>query len=249
MAQPSLDGPLAKQFCTSPGFKDLKCGLASEAEQAATLKHQCPACGVIFRKLPTALPAEVSGVDQYDHGQFAVAPISLACQGPVVVRSVFKMLDEPPLDKQAGWAADCINSAWRPNALMHVDEAPDIGRNATYMVRCDLELPSSGGSEAERAMRGKEVKCWTCNRCLQGTNTACPSAKGRWYSDSYTTVARGCDFVESNGYVMHRVGFHINPRTKIQLAKFEVCNSAGCFDAAYEQQKLDAAKACVNASC
>jgi hypothetical protein len=237
MAQPSLDGPLAKQFCTSPGFKELKCGLASEAEQAATLKNQCPLCGTLFRKLPATLPAEVSGVDRYH--QFAVAPISLACKGPVVVRSVFKMLDEPPINKQAGWAGtDCTNSA-----LVHVDETLDTAA----VVRCELELPSSGGSEAERAVKGKEVNCYSCGLCSEGKG--CPSAKGRWYSDSYSTVARGCDFDESNGYVMHRVGFNINPRTKIQLAKFEVCNSAGCFDAAYEQQKLNAAKACVNAKC
>jgi hypothetical protein len=230
---------LAKQFCASPGFKNLKCGLASQSEQEATLKNQCTLCGsTLFRGLPTNLPTDVSGVERYV--QWAVAPISLACKGPVLVRSVFKMVEQPAVRKAAGWAGtDCTDSA-----LVQVDEG---GRRSSAVVRCELELPSAGGSEAERAVRAKEGQCWTCGRCSDGRG--CPSATGKWYSDSYTTVATGCDFDASQGYEMHRVGFIITPETKIQLAKFEVCNSPGCFDAAYEQKKLKTAKPCENAKC
>jgi hypothetical protein len=148
------------------------------------------------------------------------------------------MSEEPEIEKEAGWAGtDCTNAA-----LVHIDEG---GRDASDIVRCESELPSEG--EAERAVKAKEGKCWTCGRCSSGTG--CPSDKGKWYSDSYTTVATGCDFDESKGYAMHRVGFNINPGTRIELAKFEVCNSPGCFDAAYEQQKLKTAKTCEKAKC
>jgi hypothetical protein len=49
--------------------------------------------------LQGSLPAEVEGHHTYN--QFIVEPLSLACQGPVLVRSVFKMLEEPPVDKVA----------------------------------------------------------------------------------------------------------------------------------------------------
>jgi hypothetical protein len=158
----------------------------------------------------------------------------------VVVRSVFKIVEEPAIKKAAGWTGtDCTNSA-----LARLDEGI---RDASPVVRCELELPSAGGSEAERAVGAREGRCWTCGR--RDLGKGCPSATGKWYSDSYTTVATGCDFDASQGYEMHRVGFIITPETKIQLAKFEVCNSPGCFDAAYEQKKLKTAKPCENAKC
>lgn len=212
----------------------------SDAEDKATLQNQCSLCGTLYSGLPppTSLPAEVAGVDRYN--QLWVQPISLACQGRVVVRSVFKMLQEPEVRKAADWAGtDCTNSA-----LTHVDEA---GRGASPVVRCELELPAGAGSEAERAVKAKESKCWLCGLCVDGKG--CPSGKGKWYSDSYTTTATGCNLDASKGHVMHRVGFNMNPRTKILLAKFEVCNSGSCFDPAYEQQKLKSARTCTKGAC
>lgn len=232
------DAAAAKQFCASPDFKKLTCGLVSDAENKATLQNQCALCGTLYSGLPTSLPVEVSGVDRYN--QQWVRPISLACQGRVVVRSVFKMLQEPEVIKQADWdGTDCTNSA-----LEHIDEA---GRDATPVVRCELELPAGAGSEAERAVKAKESKCWLCGLCSRGKG--CPSGKGKWYSDSYTTTATGCNLDPSKGHVLHRAGFNINPRTKILLAKFEVCNSASCFDPAYEQQKLKSARECIKGVC
>jgi hypothetical protein len=235
------DGLLAKQFCASKEFRNLKCGIATPAEDEATLKNQCSLCGTLYSGLwgpVNNAPSQVSGVDRYN--QHWVAPISLACKGPVVVRSVFKMVEQPAIKQKEGWAGtDCTHSS-----MVHIDEGR---RDASAVVRCELELPSAGGSEAERAVRAREGKCWTCGLCNSGTG--CPSDKGKWYSDSYTTVATGCDFDVSKGYAMHRVGFNINPRTKIELAKFEVCNNPGCFDAAYEQQKLETAKTCEKGKC
>lgn len=228
----------ASQFCSSPDFKKLTCGFASEAEQTTALGNQCLTCGTAFMGLAGQLPAEVAGSRNYN--QYGVRPISLACKGPLVVRSVFKLVEQPQVKQSPGWAGtDCTYSA-----LTHIDEA---GRGASPVVRCELELPSSGGSEAERALKAKEGRCWNCGLCTDGKG--CPSAVGKWYSDSYTTTAQGCDFDPQKGPSYHRAGINFNPGAKVLLAKFEVCNSPGCFDAAYEKAKQQAAKPCVNAKC
>jgi hypothetical protein len=78
---------------------------------------------------------------------------SLACQGKAVVRSVFKQ-------KDMGWA--------RPGcANFRLKAYGNLGKT-TEVVRCDLVLPSGGGSETERALRSKEVNCRICNACGDG---------------------------------------------------------------------------------
>lgn len=236
------DGRSAKQFCSSPDFRKMTCGFASDAEVEATIKKQCPLCGTLYRNLPDKLPAEVTGVDRYN--QWGIRLISLACKGPVVVRSVFKILEEPPVKQQPGWeGTNCTNSA-----LVQVDDkSVSEGGQASEVVRCELQLGTSGGSEVERALAAKEGRCWQCGLC--STGKGCPSNKGTWYSDTYTTVARGCSFDPQQGYEYHRSGININPFTKILLAKYEVCNSPGCFNAEAEQAKIKAAKACVKGKC
>jgi hypothetical protein len=80
---------------------------------------------------------------------------SLACQGKAVVRSVFKQ----------------NNMQWdRPGCAdfrLRADFEGNTGR-ATAVVRCELALPSGGGSEAERALRSREVNCRICNACGDG---------------------------------------------------------------------------------
>jgi hypothetical protein len=245
------DGRTAKAFCASPSFKNLQCGFASDAEVAATIKKQCPLCGTLYRGLPnkTQLPAEVVGCPGgCSYNQLGTELFSLACKGPVVVRSVFKMLAESKLTQEQARSygfdgTDCTNSRIE---LMD-DEPTTKGGNASDVIRCELELPSGGGSEAERALKGKESKCWVCALCRDGGG--CPSEVGKWYSDSFTTKATGCDIDPQKGYVYHRAGININPQTKILLAKFEVCNNPGCFDPAAEKAKQQAAKACVKGKC
>jgi hypothetical protein len=73
-----------------------------------------------------------------------------------------------------------------------------------------------------------------------------------WASGTVTAIPLqflGCDFNPAKGYDMYRAGININPHTTITLVKFEVCNSPGCFDAAYEQQKLRDAKPCLKGVC
>jgi hypothetical protein len=41
----------------------------------------------------------------------------------------------------------------------------------------------------------------------------------------------------------------VNPHFEAQVAKFEVCNTAGCFNQAYEEQKLAKALPCNNQTC
>jgi hypothetical protein len=241
-------GRSAKAFCASSSFKNLQCGFASGDEIAATIKKQDVFPGTTFRGLPnqTELPAEVEGFRPYN--QLGAEVFSLACQGPVVVRSVFKMLAEPAITPEAargyGWnGTNCTKSAIESID----DELISKGGDASPIIRCELELPSSGGSEAGRALKAKEGKCWVCALCSKGGG--CPSAVGKWYSDSYTTKATGCDIDPQKGYIFHRAGININPQTKILLAKFEVCNNPGCFDPAVEKAKQQAAKPCVNGTC
>jgi hypothetical protein len=246
--QAKQDGCSAKAFCASPSFKKLQCGFASDAEQAATIKKQCPLCGTAFRGLPnkTELPAEVEGAPLYR--QWGTELFSLACKGPVVVRSVFKMLAEPAITPEKARSngldgTDCTNS----QILLMDDEPISKGGNASIVIRCELQLPATGGAEVQRALKAKERKCWVCAVCSKGGG--CPSAVGKWYSDSFTTKATGCGIDPQKGYVYHRAGININPQTKILLAKFEVCNNPGCFDPALEKAKQRAAKPCVKGKC
>jgi hypothetical protein len=242
------DGRSVNALCASPTFKNLQCGFASDDEIGATIKKQCPLCGTRFGTLPkkTQLPAEVKGGDQYN--QYGTELFSLACKGHVVVRSVFKMLEQPATTpeeaRSSGWdGADCSNS----RMVLINDELISKGGNASPVICCELELPTIGGSNAERALKAKEGKCWVCDWCSEGGG--CPSEVGKWYSDSCTTKATGCDFDPQKGYEFHRVGININPQTKILLAKFEVCNSPGCFDPAAEKAKQQAAQPCVKGKC
>jgi hypothetical protein len=125
-------------------------------------------------------------------------------------------------------------------------ESGDGSGSESPSVRCELELPSTGRSE--EAVIAKEGKCWTCRSCRDGKG-GCPRVVGKWYSDSYTSVATGCDFDAQKGHSFHRAGMSVGAGVKILLAKVEVCNSPGCFDAAYEQRKQQAAKPCVKGKC
>lgn len=92
-----------------------------------------------------------------------------------------------------------------------MDEDP---RNAASpVVRCELALPPSTGSEAERALRAKEGRCFLCTRCSEGGG--CPSNVGTWYSDSYTTSLSGCR-LQDGKYLAHRVGLNMNPGDKVR---------------------------------
>jgi hypothetical protein len=177
--------------------------------------------------------------------------ISLACKGPVVIRSVFEIrCPHGTIKRDDSEGTSCTLPERGRASLTHVNEgntADGPVRNASPVVRCELELPNSGGSEEEHAVKGKETNCWLCGSCEDGNG--CPSIVGKWYSDSYTTTATGCDFDPSRGYYMHRTGIVFTPDTKIQLARFEVCNIPGCSDPEYERQKLKRAKPCVKGVC
>jgi NAD-dependent dihydropyrimidine dehydrogenase PreA subunit len=166
-----------------------------------------------------------------------VEVISLACKGPVVVRSVFKVLEQPTLNPSEG--SNCTFTV-----LDSMGMANDL--STSPVVRCELELPSTGGTEEQRALVAREGTCWVCGFCPK---KGCPNQIGRWYSDSCTTVARGCDINEQEGYTAQRTGIEISLLTKLMLAKFEVCSSAECFNPAAEQAKQRAARACVQGKC
>jgi hypothetical protein len=175
------DGKAAKAFCESPRFKSLTCGFASDAEVEATTKAQCFACGTLYFPMPKDLPTVIHGVDRYN--QYGIRLVSLACKGRVLIRSVFKMTAASPIIKRKGYEGiNCTKSS-----MVHVDDEHVEG--GSPIVRCELELPSTGSSEEERALKAKETKCWFCGWCDDGKG--CPSGVGKWYSDSYTTTVPG----------------------------------------------------------
>lgn len=65
----------------------------------------------------------------------------------------------------------------------------------------------------------------------------------------YVTNAVGCGFGRSKGWEMQVTQMVVNPGWAATVAKFEICNDAGCFDQAYEAQKLAKALPCSEKSC
>jgi hypothetical protein len=100
------------------------------------------------------LPLTIEGRASYYSLAYGLP--SLACQGKAVVRSVFKQ------NNMAWNRPGCADFRLDSNALGdRLGKSPEV-------VRCELVLPSGGGSEVDRALRSKEVKCHICNACADG---------------------------------------------------------------------------------
>ncbi|KIZ00532.1 hypothetical protein MNEG_7428 [Monoraphidium neglectum] len=232
-------------FCASPAFKKLSCaynGVMGADEDAATTADISPFSGTMWAILPkpSELPKAINARDSYD--QYWSSLVSLACKGDAVVRSVFKYTKfddtrRPASSNNCAFAS--LDTEWA--------DAKDIVKT-TPIVRCELELPAGPEPEAVRATRAKEGRCWQCTAC--GGGGGCPAKKGQWYSDSTVYKGlKGCDIDLSKGYSPIRASIHVNPGTSFELAKFEICNGASCFNPATEAAKLKAAKACVKGVC
>jgi hypothetical protein len=117
------------------------------------------------------------------------------------------------------------------------------------VVRCLLELPSGAGSESERAVKAKEVKCWRCQQCDDTAGTGCPSVQGAWYSDVHITQTEGCGFDRSKGWDFTMAEMVVNPGYTALVVKFEVCSDPGCFNEAHEEAKLANALPCNTKTC
>lgn len=238
----------AQAVCTAPDFKQAKCGVIPGDEFVQTYigwdpwtgSEQYKAYGISSglsanadnNKTTPSNPRWVATDDQ----KWALyhVPMSLACQGKVVVRSVFQMFKQPKPK------TTCAGVRLAPTELK--DAA------AGQVVRCLLELPSGSGSEADRAVKAKEVKCWRCGDC-GASGMGCPSVQGSWYVDTYTSIARGCGFDASKGFEYQLAGLRVDIGNNAQVVKFEVCSDPGCFDLAYEARKLEGAKACTDKAC
>jgi hypothetical protein len=174
--------------------------------------------------------------------EWAARVISLACSGRVLVRSVFKITEQEPITLTTVLGlqgTSCTSSRLDTSATPNAADST--------VIRCELQLPTGAGSEAERALKSKEVNCYKCGLCGEGLG--CPSKTGVWYSDTYTTNVSGCKIDAKQGYTARKAHININPGAKVLLAKFEVCNSARCFNQAYEDAKAKSAKACIRGKC
>jgi hypothetical protein len=153
--QISKEGIRITPLCTiPPRFAPLIASARSPVHSLRPGVFAC-SCGTIW--CCNAGRASLPRTYQWQSNVYALAyglP-SLACQGKAVVRSVFKQ----------------NNMAWnRPGCAdfrLRADFGDTLGK-ATEVVRCELALPSGGGSETERALRSKEVNCRICNACGDG---------------------------------------------------------------------------------
>jgi hypothetical protein len=236
------DAKDARAFCATPSFKQLPCGFTSLAEEQATARSQCLYCGSVYIVAPSQLPATIATESPYR--QMAVRAISLACSGRVVVRSVFKITEQPPLNVPGVLGTGCTN--FRLHNGFNVFPGSD-NPGAAPVIRCELQLPGGPGSEAERALRSKEVNCYRCELCSDGKG--CPSKAGVWYSDSHIRTVPGCSFDANRGYMPPTAEIALGAGVKVLLAKFEVCNSASCFNQSYEDAKAKSAKSCIKGKC
>lgn len=68
---------------------------------------------------------------------------------------------------------------------------------------------------------------------------------------SYVADLQGCKAAPKDlaGFTRTRAGITLNRGSHITLAKFEVCQDPGCFDAKREADKLRSAKACKKNAC
>jgi hypothetical protein len=153
------DGRAAKAFCESPGFKSLPCAFACDTEAETTTKKMCYLCGTLYFPMPEHIPFEVSGVPKYP--TYGVRLISLACKGPVVIRYVFKITSSLAITKREGYeGTNCTRASLAQIDEHNTTDAYGSARNASPIVRCELELPNIGDSEEERAVKAKETNCW-----------------------------------------------------------------------------------------
>ena len=168
---------------------------------------------------PDTLPVTITGHPSYYqyHGRL----VSLVCHGRVVIRMVLKLLSDPQTDP----SCPTPDHAYAQARL--VTPGPGTsGTSPSPVIRCELN-----GADP---LSSQETNCKVCTGCSNGG--VCPTAKGRWYSDSYTVTLPGCAFTGSD-YSPYIASFVVNPGAQLVLAKFEVCATTPCFDAAYEAAK------------
>jgi len=97
------------------------------------------------------LPTKFKENNIMESGGAYRAPISLACQGAIVIRRVFKLSKLSwPSPKYCGYT--------------HIYSTKENAQ----VVRCELELPTGPGSEDARAVTAKEGKCYICDDCDKG---------------------------------------------------------------------------------
>jgi hypothetical protein len=229
---------IIQAYCKSPAAAKRTCGWAADQERAVLASGgvKLQPRGLV---LPGAkagsggivLPTEWKGCTSCpgtSANDLIMLP-SLACSGPAIVRTVFKVKNPGggPIDIQL-WAG----------------QGPPAGR----IVRCELQLPPGPpATEVQRALASKEINCVACGYRMGG----CLSKPGVWYSDSTQLNLSGCkapkDAAKSfeynidpdNGNGLPTI--HVAGEASILLAKFEVCNDPGCYNPVLEAKKLQAA--------
>eukprot|EP00798_Chlamydomonas_sp_ICE-L_P020157 gene20157-26891_t len=101
----------------------------------------------------------VSGADKV-----AGRIVSLACQGPVVVRAVLKLIDQGSRSRggPAYFEEDCAEAR--------------LGEPTQSVTRCELLVPEGNDEdEIERVTRAKEVNCKACHPCYESEWCLCNS--------------------------------------------------------------------------
>eukprot|EP00798_Chlamydomonas_sp_ICE-L_P005943 gene5943-33519_t len=153
------DASAARAFCNDETFGERPCGWASDEEITKTLANQCPFCGTYWYGEPRP-PTELTS--HFSYYQVAGRIVSLACQGPVVVRAVLKLIEQgsnrPP--GASDFPEDCAEAR--------------LGEPGQSVTRCELLVPEGNEQdEIERVTSSKEVNCKACHPCSEGERCPC----------------------------------------------------------------------------
>lgn len=192
-----------KAFCTSPGFKDMKCDWATQEEQEKTLSDSNPFSGTVWKAEPTQFPSVIQA--HHNYYQYLGRIISLACHGPVEIKVRFKVLSKTckSVEEDTRLNSDCTTN----NCARLIDPRDEYGS----ILRCEVDSPGV---------------CTTCSACPDPFNVSssdnmkeCPQEVGTWYTDSIKlAVPDGC---KSTNYT-RKVPMVLGVATKIELAAFEI---------------------------
>jgi hypothetical protein len=222
-------------------------------------------CATDVQLVPEKLPAKIG----QQTGSRYIRALSLACKGPIVVRAVFKLLTPAPAGNKVAVRlrndplgtfvssdgrtapSEVVRCKLQLPAGAEPEEARALKGKEVDCVECRAsDCPAAVGTWYRWvALRLAVLGDWGRPRTQpREKHTLSPcSHTPPPRSDTYTSNAIGCGNF-AGGYHMRFEELNVgvaggDDPVLIQLAKFEVCDNARCFDAKYEAAKAKSAAA------
>lgn len=198
----------AEAFCNGTEIKALKCDWAKDSEQNKVASGAF--AGTLWTGEPNPPQTLENGRSYYS---IAAKVVSLACKGPLTVRTVFKYLP---------------GSQGCSRLVLDTDTLGSTGKSARTISRCQLRFTGAAATAAngtdaaaiQAALAAPENSCQECKTCA-----TCPQEVGVWYSDTASFDFEGCAGVAARPneyYIPSKPGVVVNPGNKVLLAGFTV---------------------------